>query len=392
MSKNLFLRNHIKKQVKELFISVWVENFAMTLLTLFVPVFLWTLGYSLWKIGLYFFITYTVYFVVLPLGGKLASKIGYAHTIAFSMPVNVLFYISLYGVTFWPSMFYVSAILYALAKAFYYVPYYADLATFGGSKQRGREIAILTVVGQLTVFGAPLIAGTILNELSFAWLFGIGCVLLLVSVIPLFGSRDVVAKETFNYMDVYKMYFRPKNFRRVITFMGFGEELIAMVVWPIYVYIIVGDFITFGAVLTASTVISSVFLLITGRLTDNTSREKIVKGTSLVYFVSWIPKLFVATPLGLFLSDTFSQFSKNAMMIPLSAIMYSEAKNGYGKRVLLGSTMFEMGYIPSKILASIAIMGLGYFVNDLRLIFIMAAIFTLCYFFIREMSKKASEA
>lgn len=364
----------------------------MTLLTLFVPVFLWTLEYPIEKIGLYFLITYGAYFFVLPLGGKLAARIGYANAIAFSMPMHVLFYFSLYAVTFFPSMFYVSAVLYALSKAFYYIPYYADFATFGGQKQRGREIAILYVVGQLTIFGAPLIAGTILSELSFAWLFGIGSVLLLISVIPLFASKDPRPTEKFGYFDVYKNYFHPRNARRFATFLGFGEELIAMTVWPIYVFIIVGNFLTFGAVLTASTVVSSAFLLLTGKLSDKISREKIVKGTTLIYFISWFPKLFITTPLGVFLTDSLAQFSKTAIMIPMSAIMYSEAKHGYGKRVILGSTMFEMGYIPSKIISAIVIIVVGYYTNDLRLLLAIGALFTLFYFFMHEKSKKASEA
>lgn len=392
MSKNLFLRNHIKKQVKELFISVWVENFAMTLLTLFVPVFLWTLGYPIWMIGYYFLIVYVTYFFVLPFGGKLAAKMGYAHTIAFSMPVNVLFYLSLYAVTFWAPMFYVSAILYALSKTFYYIPYYADLSTYGGQKQRGREIAILYVVGQLTIFGAPLIAGTILSELSFAWLFGIGSIMLLVSVIPLFGSPDTPTHEKFGFLEIYRRFFSKQNHRRFLTFLGFGEELIAMTIWPIYVFIIVGNFLTFGAVLTASTVVSSAFLLLTGKLTDKVSRAKVVKGTSLVYFLSWFPKLFITTPLGVFLTDSLGQFSKTAIMIPMSAIMYSEAKHGYGKRVLFGSMMFEMGYIPSKIIAALVIMGVGYYINDLRFLLVVGALFTLFYFFMHEKSKEASDA
>ncbi len=392
MSKKLFLQNHVKKQIKELFISVWVENFAMTLLTLFVPVYLWTLNYPIWMIGYYFLITYVAYFLVLPFGAKLAAKIGYTHTIAFSMPINVLFYISLYGVTFWPSMFYVSAVLYALSKAFYYVPYYADFSTFGGQRQRGREIAIMYVVGQLTIFGAPLIAGTILSELSFAWLFGIGSVLLLISVIPLFGSPDTPTHEKVPYLEIYRKFFAKENRRRFVTFLGFGEELIAMTVWPIYVFIIVGNFLTFGAVLTASTVVSSVFLLLTGKLTDKISRARVVKGTSLIYFLSWFPKLFITTPLGVFLTDSVGQFSKTALMIPMSAVMYSEAKHSYKEKVLLGSMMFEMGYIPSKIIASLIIMGVGYYMNDLRFLLIVGAFFTLFYFFMHEKSKKASEA
>lgn len=392
MSKKLFLQNHIKKQVKELFISVWVENFAMTLLTLFVPVFLWTLSYPIWMIGYYFLITYVAYFFALPLAGKLAAKIGYAHTIAFSMPLNVLFYLSLYAVTFWWPMFYVSAILYALAKTFYYVPYYADLSKYGGQKQRGREIAIMYVVGQLTVFGAPLIAGTILDQLSFAWLFGIGSALLLISVIPLFGSPDLPTHEKIGYFEVYRKFFSKGNRRRFITFLGFGEELIAMTVWPIYVFIIVGNFITFGAVLTASTVLSSFLLLFTGKLTDKISRARVVKATSLIYFISWFPKLFITTPLGVFLTDSLGQFSKTAIMIPLSAVMYSEAKHGYDGKVLLGSTMFEMGYIPSKIIAALITMSIGYYIDDLRFLLVVGALFTLFYFFMHEKSKKASEA
>lgn len=385
---HIFLRNGIRKEVKELFVSVWIQNFAIMLLALFIPIYLWKLGYTFFDIAFYFLVVYGAYFFLVPLGAKLAAKIGYVHTIALAMPVTVLFNITLYAVSVWHGYFLISAVVYALAKALYWPAYHADFAQFGSEPQRGREISILYVVGQLTIFGAPLAAGLVLHELSFGWLFAIGSILLMVAIIPLFISKEKVYAHNIPFMKFYEVYFDPKNFRRFVTYLGLGEELVAMTAWPIFMYLVVGDILTFGGVLTGAMLVSSLLLLATGKLTDKFEKSRVVQGTTLFYFLSWIPKLFIATPFGAFVADSFGEFTKTANMIPFTAIVYEEARYDYNGKPIVGAVMFELGYIVSKILSALIMMLIATFTNDLRLILLAGATLSLFFLFIREMKLK----
>ncbi|MFC1640946.1 MFS transporter [Patescibacteria group bacterium] len=385
---NYFFRNSIRREVKELFASVWIQNFAVQLITLFIPIYFWKLGYTAWEIAFFFVIVYTVYFFIVPLGAKLSMRYGYEHTIIFSIPVMIVYHVALYGIEFYDWSFFVAAVLFAVAKTLYWPPYHADLARFGGKKQRGRELSVLVVVGQLTIFIAPLLAGTVLEELSFGWLFFIGSVLMAISAIPLMLSKEKVFPKKIRYWDFHRAYFSKFHVRRAITYMGLGEELVAMVIWPIFIFSVVGDFLLFGGILTGAMLISSILMLFTGRLTDRFRRSSVMKGVTLFYFVSWFPKLLIKTPVHAFVTDSFGQFLKNANLLPLHAMAYTEAKENYGDKVIMGAMLFEMGYIVSKIIAALALMLVGLFTNDLRILMLVGAVMVLFYLFVKELPEK----
>lgn len=383
---HFFLQKQIRREVKELFISVWMQNFAVQLLTLFIPIYFWQLGYGIAEIAAFFFVVYFAYFFLIPLGARLAITVGYEHAISISMPVNVLFYLSLLLIPSYSWIFYLTAVLFALAKALYWPAYHADFARFGKDGQRGRELSIFLVIGQITIFAAPLIAGTILEGLSFGWLFSIGSVLLLLSIIPLLSTKEKKYPQKVRYSDYYKEYFSKRQRRRFWTYLGLGEELVAMTVWPVLIFTIVGDFLVFGGILTAAMLVSAVILLFTGKLTDRIDKVKLMNITTLVYFASWFPKLFIATPLHAFFTDSFGQFSKTANMIPFTAIAYEEAMSEYKGRVIMGAVLFEMGYIVGKIFTAAILLALALMTDNLSVLMLVGAAMTLCYLLIKRNS------
>lgn len=385
---HIYFHRHLQHQLKELFVAVWIQNFAIQLLALYIPIYFYKLGYSIFDIALYFLVVYVLYFFFIPIGAKIAARIGYEHAIAIAMPVTVLFYLTLFAVSITPFAFFVSAVLFACSKMLYWPAYHADLAQFGNGKQRGREISFLYVVGQLTIFAAPLAAGTILSELSFGWLFLIGSILLIISIVPLLMTPERIFPAKIRYLDLYRHFFSKTYRRRLWTYMGLGEELVAMTIWPIFIFLIVGDFLIFGGILTASMLLGSVLLLLAGKLTDKLSKEEMVHITGLLYFASWFPRLFIISPLGAFLTDSLGQFTKTANIIPITAIAYEEAKQNYAEKILLGTMLFEMGYIVSKIIGALLIMFVALYTNDLRVHLLIGAMFTLFYLLMRAIRNK----
>ena len=66
------------REVTSLYFAVALVNFALGLVTVFIPIFLWGLGYPLWKILLFYAIE-NVYFVLaaflsIPLLRKMSDK------------------------------------------------------------------------------------------------------------------------------------------------------------------------------------------------------------------------------------------------------------------------------------------------------------------------------
>ena len=382
-----FLQNKVKSEVKELFAAIWIQNFAVMLITLFVPIYLFELGFPVWKILFFFFLVYLVYFFTIPIGGWLSAKRGYEHTMALAMPVTVVYYLALFGVQYSETWLYVAAVLFAFSKTLYWPPYHAGLSRFGGKEQRGRELSIMFVVGQLTIFAAPLIAGSVLGELSFGWLFFIGSVLLIISVFPLLRTKEKVYGQDVAYKEYYQRFFAKEHRRRFVTYLGLGEELVGMTIWPLLIFSVVGDFLIFGGILTAAMLVSSLLLLFTGRLTDKFPKDKLARVMHGVYFLTWFPKLFIQVSFHAFLTDSLGQFTRTAAMIPFNAIVYEEAKENYKNRVILGAVLYEMGYIFTKIFVALILMLLAFWTDDLRILMLVGAATTLFYLGIKQMKR-----
>ena len=94
-----FFAHRLTRQVKELYSSTLILNFAVSTVTIFEPVFLYNIFIKLFSLkntlelvlGFYLII-YLIYFFCIPLGARFAKRVGYENSIAFS----TIFQISLY--------------------------------------------------------------------------------------------------------------------------------------------------------------------------------------------------------------------------------------------------------------------------------------------------------
>src|SRR3989344_1691541 len=91
-----FLPNHMRREIKELFVSTLILNFGIMMIQLFEPIYLYEIGYSLlWIVG-FFLIIYLTYFLTLPIGANFARVHGYEKSLVVSSVILVLYYIVFY--------------------------------------------------------------------------------------------------------------------------------------------------------------------------------------------------------------------------------------------------------------------------------------------------------
>ncbi len=161
------LPHHIKRQVKELFISTILVNLALAMVMIFEPIYLYRIGYSLQNIMFFYLITYVLYLFIMPLGGKFARKKGYEVGIFVGTLLFIAFYLSLFFIAQYPILFFIAPIISAIQKTFYWPAYHADFARFSDDREEGREISALTVANSIVYIIGPALAGFII----ITWVF-----------------------------------------------------------------------------------------------------------------------------------------------------------------------------------------------------------------------------
>ncbi len=348
------LPHHLTPLVRALYSASLLQNLALAMLLLFEPIYLWQLGYGVREILLFFLAVYVTYFATMPLGAKFACRFGYERSMVLASFIQVAYFTCLYLVVRSPWFLVPTVLLYALQKTFYWPAYHADFARYSDGAEEGRELSALSVASSLVYVVGPLLAGWILVVGSWAWLFGFGCLLLLLSNWPLVRTPEVFTPRVFPYAEAYRRLFSRVNRRLLLGYMGFGEELIVLTLWPVFMAVVVVNYVEIGAVVAAATLVMAVATLYVGKLTDERNKEGILRYSTVLYALGWLVRTAVATPWGVFLADAWSRLTKSVVSVPLTAITYERAKS---RSIMDTVVSFEMSLVVGKVVAAVVLLG-----------------------------------
>ena len=379
MFKN-FVAAKISRQVSELFASNLIITLATAMVAIFEPIYLYVQGFSLVQILYFFLAVYVAYFLLVPLGAKFARRFGYEKAMYLASPFLIGYYAFLYLIPTGQEFIYLAIAALVLQKMFYWPAYHADFARFGRSDERGREVGNLLLITSLVAIVAPLIGGLVVENWGWATLFVAVSILILASNLPMVTTPEKFKPKPFSYWHAYRRLFYAENRRNFFGFLGFGEELIVLVIWPVFIYTIVSDFLSIGSLVAGATLVTTLVLLYVGRMTDSsakTSRRSLLKIGSIFYAAAWWLRLLALTPLAVFLVDTLSRITKNVIIVPMMAMTYDHAGE---TSVMKTVVFFEMSLVVGKILAIlISLAALEFLPNSFAAMFVIAALMALLY-------------
>ncbi|PIZ98587.1 MAG: hypothetical protein COX77_04090 [Candidatus Komeilibacteria bacterium CG_4_10_14_0_2_um_filter_37_10] len=375
-----FLPARMQPEVKELYSSTLILNFGLALIFIFEPIYLYHLGYSLQQIMFFWLLVYVAYFFFLPLGAMISEKYGYEHTIFYGTFFWVLLYLCMYLIGQYSYFFYITPIVYAFQKSVYWPAYHSNFAKYSASEEEGREISVLYILSSLNYVVGPILGGWILSQWGFNALFITVALIMMLSNVPMLLTKEVFQSEPVHYLTEIKAVWRKANRHKFFGYLGFGEELIALVVWPIFISLYVTDFLSIGGLVAIGTLVTAVVTLIVGRLSDKTEAGKILHIGACFYFLNWLARLAIARPLGVLMTDTVSQMTKNTILVPMITMFYRESRRPEAIHQVL---FLEMTLAVGKV-AMAGIMCLLLFIISGALIpfyvsFVLAALFALLY-------------
>jgi MFS family permease len=372
-----FFAKSVNAEVKELFASSAIANSAIAIVTIFEPIFLYSvLGFSITEVLWFMAMVYFLYVLLIPFGGKIASHIGYKHAIFVSIPFQIIYWFLLFWSTSISGLIWFAPFVFAIQKSLFWPAFHADMATVADKKQIGREFSVIYALIQLMFVAGPFVGGLISEQFGPRAVFIVASALYFCSFAPLFITKEPRIKKKYQFRDtlaLYKMY--PRKF---LTYLGFGEELIVLTVWPIFIYIAVKDYQGTGLLVTLATLLSTVLALYIGKVTDSLNKRVLVRVGAFFSSLAFLAARIASGALSVFFIDSFLRTSKEVLFIPLSTSIYE-----YGKRIdpLAYVIYFEQVLAIGKFLA--ALLGVLIFAatGSFFWVFVVAALFSLLYMF-----------
>lgn len=374
-----FLPTHAPKELKKFYLAMTILNFALASGILFEPIYLYSSGYSIWWMALFYLGVYGVYFFLMPLGGKVVMRKGFEHGIMYGSAFLILYLIFLLNLSLHPVFIVLAIFASALQKTMFWPGYHADFAYFSRADERAREIGIIAILDSVAFILGPLVGGFIVESFGFPALFGIMCVVILLSNIPLLIARERFVPASFPYVQPYRDLIDKKNRREVIGYFGFGEELIVLLIWPVFIYVTLQDYRDTGLAVALSTFITSLVILYVGRITDG-GKQPAVYHVGVVFVVlAWMFRLLVRGAPSVVLVDLFSRTSKYVFSLPFFSRLYEHAVSTAS--IVRTIMLFEMALVVGKITALFLVFAIFYFFGEVWwAAFLLGGAYSLLYF------------
>lgn len=373
-----YFTKKIRQEIGQVYAHAAIANTALSMMALFEPIFLYAvLGFTVTQVLLFTAVVYTTYIVCIPLGGQAASFYGYKHAIAFSVPFQLLYWMTLVASQQNASLAFVAAVLYGLSKTFYWPGFHSLMARYSDQGQVGREFGVVYSLISLTLIAGPFLAGFLSKHAGFTATFLITAFIYACSLIPLFRAKEIFTPKSYLYKQTWEMYKTfPKKF---LGYVGFGEDMLGQNIWPIFIYIIVKDFEGAGALATASSLIAAALALIVGRMTDQYSKRVLIKLGAFFGSLIWLGRVVATNFWNTFFMDSLARTSKEMYFIPISTVVYIRSENTH---VVPYVVFFEQSLSIGKLLACLLGMLLFSLTGSFMVLFILGALFSLLYMFV----------
>ncbi len=351
------------------------------MIAIFEPIYLYQQYNSISVVFLYFAAVYTLYFFAIPLGSRAAAKYGFEHCILYSLPFAIIYFLILSQIPENKLLIIFAVIFLVVYKILFWPAYHTDFAHYSKFGYRGRELGTLSFITTASNIIGPVIGGIILSKFGFEMLFVIVSIVSLISAVPLFTTREKFEPHKFSFINALVRIIRPySHYKRKdsIAYFGYGEELIAAVAWPIFVYLLIKEFYLMGIIISIVTIILAIISLYAGKLSDILNKEgkkKMYNFSIISQVISCFMRPFAGNWLGVIFVDALSSGSKVGINYTLVTSAYNKGDNHKG--FLKYISFFEMSLALGKMSMAWIAFALSFFFSEYNL---LVAVFWLAGF------------
>jgi MFS family permease len=295
-----------------------------------------------------------------------------------SVPFQILYWMILLAARQDSSLAFAAAIALAVQKALYWPGFHSLMARYADQRQMGREFGVVNSLANVMQILGPFLGGWMSQHFGLAATFITAAIISCCSVLPLFRAKEIFVPKVYRYKDTWALYKTyPKKF---FGYTGFGEELLFLTIWPVFIYIVVNNYQNTGLIVTVASLFAAILALIIGKITDQYTKRVLIKMGAFFSSLIWLARTIIPSTLWtVFAVDTLSRTSKEMDFIPISTVTYLRAEETH---VVPYAVFFEQSLSVGKLIACLLGMLLFYLTGSFMVLFILGALFSLLYMYI----------
>lgn len=256
-------------ELSELYTSMMFRNLALSLVGIFVPIYLYDLGFSLAAIMGFFVFFFISRIPADFIAGWLVARNGPKHTMFYSYVsyVVALAMFTSYAHIAWP--FYVLAPVWGFSNSLFFISFHTNFSKVKHREHGGKELGVLNIMERIGATMGPLVGGVIATLFGAEYTFLAATIFFIFALIPLFFTKEPT--KTGQILDYFGLDLS-KLSRDVISFAGLGiENSIRMSLWPLFLALFVfkdNVYVQIGILSSFAVIVSVILARIVGRMID----------------------------------------------------------------------------------------------------------------------------
>lgn len=383
----MHIRKHIVDRIKytelnEIYWSLALKTIATSFITVFIPIYLYKLGYSLTEVFLYFVALNFFLLFLKELAARIIIRIGPKHVMALSYPMMIVYFAMLLT---WPTYkwnLFLMVFVSAFEMALFWMSYHFDFSKAKHKDSCTSEVSKVEIL--ISVCGAvtPFIGGVIASRYDISFTFMIAIFFLIFAAIPLFKTSEPYIRQN---IDMKKIELK-KIWKDLAASFGMGiDSGAASVAWPLFIFFIVKTYENVGIVESVALILTVAISFLVGKYADRTNRHDLIKrGGSLNAFM-WLIKTLAQNALHVLAFNIVHAVAFPILKLPFESEFYIHADEEARLEYILNTeSAIDIGralYFLILVISSI------YF--GLRMVFIIAFVIAAFCAFLTGMMRPA---
>ena len=311
------------KEMDELYVSIGIKALAQSIIQIFIPIYLYKLGFSISTIALYYIIFFTSITFFMYFSMRLNYHLGLKKVLSLGTFVLIGYYFLLDQLSRGNIHYSIVAITLGLSMAIYYSSFHIYFTKFSDKKHEASEISIIRALFRFAAIIGPLIGAFLITKGSFRASFLIVSGLLFISIFPLFLTKD---KKINNPKISINRILKADSKKKGLAYIASGIiGVTAGILWPLFIFLNIKKVITLGFIISIGSLITIFFLFMMGKIADKHKR-KMLKVGIYSHSITWPIRLFFLTPVGIFIMNMLSSITLLMIDLPFSKITYEKGR------------------------------------------------------------------
>ena len=361
----------LKKELTSVYESILLRTLALSLISLFIPIYLnKDANFSCSEVLIFYVIVFTFIVVGYHLSNNhICSKFGTSRSILLSVPFNLLFFFLLYNLDKFPIGIYIAPFVYGLSIGLYWSAFHFEFAYRSDSDHRAEEVKFWYAFASIIGIIGPLIGGFLISVAGFGIVFILVLLLLLLSVAPFFKSKS---EEDISRKVVMKNCFRAEYFHHAPKYFVQGLRDMSMgIFWPLYMFLVLGEFLKLGAIFAVSALVSAFAIWIVGNRIDKVRKGFFSRVSAFIYGIVSVTKAFAVDFLQILGINIASGISGGIAEVSVNALAYDSANKSQISEYIF---FREIIFFASRITIILILLFSGLdMINSLKLSFLIIA-------------------